>query len=505
MNSSELKKGAFLSYVILFLNGIIGLIYTPYLLFKLGQNEFGLFSLVSSIVAYLTIFDFGFGNAIIRYTAKFRAEKKINEQYSMFGLFFTIYSIIGVIVLVLGIIFYINIDYFFKNTMDNEEIEKAGILILIMIFNLSITFPFSIFGSIISGYEKYVFQKIIQIIRIILNTFLMIVLLEYGYKSIPLVICISFFNIFSLFVNWWYCIYKLNIKFHFKNFKLAFFKEISLYSFYIFLNVIMDKVYWGSGQFILASLIGTSAVAIFALAIQLQQMYMSFSTAITGVFLPKVTTLVTIENSEKQISDLFIKTGRIQFIVMSFILTGFILFGKQFIYLWAGESYGDVYTISLIFFIPLTVPLIQNMGITILQARNQMKFRSVLYIIIALLSLFFQIPLAKKYGSIGVAIAISFALTVGQILIMNIYYYKKQNIDIPSFWKEIGKMSIIPALIGIGTYYLFNHFDIVSVLDFIIAIFVFTFIYYSCFWFFSMNKYEKELLKKPLYTLFFKK
>ncbi len=165
-------------------------------------------------------------------------------------------------------------------------------------------------------------------------------------------------------------------------------------------------------------------------------MYMQFSTAISGVFLPKVTTMVAKNKTDQEISELFIRTGRIQFCVMSFILSGFVLFGKQFIALWAGDGYSDAYIIALLFFIPLIVPLIQNLGITILQARNQLRFRSLLYIIIALCSLGLQIPLAKHYGGIGCAVAIASALTIGQILVMNIYYHRNQGINILSFWKN---------------------------------------------------------------------
>lgn len=112
---------------------------------------------------------------------------------------------------------------------------------------------------------------------------------------------------------------------------------------------------------------------------------------------------------------------------MAFILSGFIVFGKYFIRFWAGDGYGDAYTIALLFLVPLTIPLIQNLGITILQARNQMRFRSEVYVIIALISLGFQIPLAKYYGGIGCAMAIAGALTLGQIIVMNIYYHKSRG------------------------------------------------------------------------------
>ena len=78
--TNEIKLGAILSYVILGLELIVGLVYTPILTKMLGQAEYGLYSLAASIIAYLTVLDLGFGNAIIRYTAKYRAEGKVREQ-----------------------------------------------------------------------------------------------------------------------------------------------------------------------------------------------------------------------------------------------------------------------------------------------------------------------------------------------------------------------------------------------------------------------------------------
>jgi O-antigen/teichoic acid export membrane protein len=222
---------------------------------------------------------------------------------------------------------------------------------------------------------------------------------------------------------------------------------------------------------------------------------MSFSTAISGILLPKITALTTQKNSEKQVSDLFIRTGRLQFIVMSFILSGFVVFGRQFIELWVGNSYSDAYYICLLFFFPLLVPLIQNVAISILQARNQMRFRSLLYLVISLVSFVASLPLTKYYGVIGCAIATSCALFLGHVLIMNIYYQKRVDLDIISFWKEIIKMAIIPFILSLGSLYLLNNLIISNWISFIIGIICFSLLYIPLFWLFSMNKYEKDLVK----------
>ncbi len=505
MPVNQLKAGVVLNYVVIFLNTVVGLLYTPYMLRMMGQSEYGLYSLVASVIAYLTVLDLGFGNAIVRYTAKFRAEKKTEEQYEMFGMFFLLYLVIGIIAFGIGLGLYFNVDTLFGNTMTTVELGRARIMMLLLVANLAFTFPMSIWGSVIQAYEDFVFQKSLNIFRIILNTAVMICLLHFGYKAVAMVVVQTIFNVLTLVVNFIYCIRKLNIHiyFRFKHFHWGFLKEVAIYSFWIFLNAIMDRVYWSTGQFVLGAMVGTAAVAVFAIAIQLEGMYMQFSTAISSVFLPKVTAMVATNRSRKEISDLFIRTGRIQYIVLAYILSGFIIFGRQFIELWAGADYSDAYIISLLFFIPLTVPLIQNLGITILQARNEMKFRSVLYIIIALVSLAMQIVLTRFFGGIGCAMGVSGALVVGQILIMNVYYRRRQDLDIKTFWKEISKMSIIPIVLIFSSMLVIRHFFALdSWGKLILGIAAFSLVYIPLFFRFSMTDEERNLFISMFHKIF---
>ena len=505
MPINQLKAGVVLNYVVIILNTVVGLLYTPYMLRMMGQSEYGLYSLVASVIAYLTVLDLGFGNAIVRYTAKFRAEKKTEEQYEMFGMFFLLYLVIGIIAFGIGLGLYFNVGTLFGDTMTAVELDRARIMMLLLVANLAFTFPMSIWGSIIQAYEDFVFQKSLNIFRIILNTAVMICLLHFGYKAVAMVVVQTIFNVLTLVVNFIYCRRKLNIHiyFRFKHFHWGFLKEVAIYSFWIFLNAIMDRVYWSTGQFVLGAMVGTAAVAVFAIAIQLEGMYMQFSTAISSVFLPKVTAMVATNRSRKEISDLFIRTGRMQYIVLAYILSGFIIFGRQFIELWAGADYSDAYIISLLFFIPLTVPLIQNLGITILQARNEMKFRSVLYIIIALVSLAMQIVLTRYFGGIGCAMGVSGALVVGQILIMNVYYRRRQDLDIKTFWKEISKMSIIPIVLIFSSMLVIRHFFALdSWGKLILGIAAFSLVYIPLFFRFSMTDDERNLFISMFHKIF---
>ena len=496
-SNKEIKLGAILSYIIIFTNMVIGVLYTPILTNKLGQSEYGLYSLVTSIISYLTILDFGFGNAIIIYTARYRVNGEKEKQEKLHGMFFLIYTFIGIIAGIIAIAIWSNANNLFSNSMSVEEIEKAKILLGILTFNLVVTFPLSVFSSIITAYEKFVFSKVLNLTRIILNPIIMVILLNIGYKSVGLVILTTALNIITLILNFFYCKTKLNIKLKLGKLDFSLLKEIMAYSVWVFLNSIMDKINWALDQFILGIYAGTVSVAIYSVAGNLNQMYVNFSTAISGVLLPRVTEMEEKKATDREFTDIFIRTGRLQYIVMALIMSGFVLYGREFInLLWVGPNYDESYFIACILMIPSTVPLIQNVGLNILQAKNKYKFRVIVLLIFAGINVIISIILSKTLGGIGAAMGTAISVLLGQIIFMNVFYYKKIKINIPLFWKNILKMSIPMIIVIIIAILIKQVWKINSSLILIMQILIYTIIYIILVWNKSMNYDEKNMIKK---------
>ena len=223
-------------------------------------------------------------------------------------------------------------------------------------------------------------------------------------------------------------------------------------------------------------------------------MYMTFSNSISNVLLPRLTMLANKKGTEHEVSELFIKAGRIQSLIMAFILSGFIVFGRVFINFWAGSDYSESYYITLIFFIALFIPTVQTTGYVILQARNRMKFRSLVYLGISVISLVMQVVLTKRFGIIGCACAIGGALLLGQGLIMNMYYSRKQSIEIGTFWREIFHILIVPLILSI-VFSLVNLNNIFSnVYYFVTGIVIYSLLYMFLSYYIALNPYEKGLL-----------
>lgn len=502
MNDSEQRKsGAILSYVSIILATLVQLIYTPFLIRMLGQSEYGLYSLVYSIIGYLTVLDLGFGNAIVVYTSKYRAQKKYDEEKKLHGMFFVIFCIIGVIAMLAGIILYFNVEPLFSKTMTSIEIEKAKIMMLILTFNLGITFIFNIYSSIISAYEKFTFQKIMTILNTILKPLFMIPLLFLGFKSITMCVIVTIVNTLIMLSNYIYCKNKLNIKIKFQGFDKKLFKEIFGYSFFIFLGVIVDKINWSVDQFVLGAVSGTIAVSVYSVASQINTLFVNLSTAVSNVMLPKISKMVAKDATTEELTNELIKVGRIQYYIIFLLASGLTLFGKEFILTWVGKEYLESYYVALLLIIPVCFPLIQNLGLSIMQAMNKYKFKSISTFVMSIFNIFISIYLAGKFGAIGAALGTTIALVICNIILINIYYYKVIKLNIMKFWKEIIKMTIpfllpIAIIIGIMKYIKLSGYIYILIFGGIYSL-----LYFLTCYFISMNEYEKGMVNKILIKL----
>lgn len=504
-DSKNRKLGAVLSYVSIIVSTLISLVYTPFMIRSLGQSEYGLYSLISSVIGYLTLLDLGFGNAIVVYTVKYRAQKKFEEEKKLHGMFFIIFCIIGLIAGIGGLILYFNVNNLFGNTMNSLELHKAKIMMLILTFNLVISFIFSIYGCILNAYEKFVYQKVISILNTILRPIIMIPLLFLGYKSITMVVVITVLNILVLLSNYLYCRNKLNIRIKFSGFDKTIFKTILGYSIWLFLCSIVDKANWSVDQFILGTVSGTIAVSVYSVASTLNQLFLNLSTAISGVLLPKISGMVAKKVEPEVLTGEMIKVGRIQYYIMFLVCTVLVFVGRNFIIWWAGSEYEDAYYVALILIIPLCFPLIQNLGLSIMQAMNRYKFKAVSTFIMALFNIAMSYFLAKSYGPVGTAIGTAAALIVCNIILINIYYYKVIKLDVIKFWKDILIMTIkfIPSIIFILMLMYFIKLD--GIIGVIVYGGLYTGIYCLNAYFIVMNEYEKNILDKLLIKLKLKK
>jgi O-antigen/teichoic acid export membrane protein len=500
MRSNQLRSGIYLSYVSLFITNITNLILTPFIIKSLGQSDYGLYMLIGAFVGYIAILDFGLGDTTTRYIAKYRAERDKKGEESFIFTTFIIYILISLVVLIVGIILFFNLEIIFGESLSIREFEIAKTMFVILVFNLALTLPLNLFKGIISGYERFTFPRILTITRTVLRAIFIVIFLTVGYNAVAIVLIDATMNIALMLIYILFVYLKLNVKIQFHVIKMKTLKEILSYSSLIFISVIVDQIYWRIGHLVLGVVASTNEVAIFAIGIVLGQYFITFSTAISGVFLPRITKMIVKKASGEDLTNILIKTGRLQFLVLGLVLGLFILFGHKFVLLWAGQGYSTSWIVALLVMIPLIIVLTQTIGISILQAKNLHGFRAIAYLFISIINTMISIYMSRRYGAVGAAMGTTLSLVLGNIIVMNLYYHYKVKINIQRFYNEI--FGLILSLIGsLGIGSLLLIFSNTSWLVLILQCVLFCLIYFVIMWVFGMNNFEKLLLKRELFKL----
>ena len=501
--SKQIGWGAILSYMNMAVSAIITLSYTPFMLRMLGQSEYGLYNTVASTVASLSVLSLGFGSSYVRFFSEYKARNDTESINSLNGMFLLVFSILGTIVFICGTLMIIRIEAIFAEGIIGEELKRARILMTLLVIHLAVSFPASVFTSIITANEEFIFQKTVSMIQQILVPIVCIPLLLNGKGSIGMVIGTTFIGYSIYLLNAAFVIFKIKSHFSFSGFDRRLLFSIATYSGFIALNLIVDQINLNIDKILLGRYRGTMSVAIYSVGFTLYHFYQMFSTSISNVFIPRVHLIwsngsISTKEKNRRLSEMFAAIGRIQLMVLLLIVSGIAFFGRPFIKIWAGEGYENAYYVVLILAISSIVPLTQNVGIEIQRAKNRHQFRSVLYSLMAVINLVLSIYLCQIYGEVGSAIGTAISFVVANTILMNIYYGKRLKINLRLYWKYFVNtiISVIPAFcIGV-LFCRKNNLSNLSIL--LSSIVLYSIIYFICIYIFACTKNEKNIIRKWL-------
>lgn len=498
---NQLKVGVILSYLSTVLNMLIQLIYTPVMIRLLGQSEYGLYTLVGSVVSYLSLFSLGFTGAYLRFYSQRKAENDADGIARLNGMFLILFMAMSAAAFFCGMTLVQFPRQILGGNLTAPELNTAQTLMLILVVNIALTFPSGLLDSIVSAHEKFLFQRVVSLVGVVCNPLLALPLLLMGFGSVAVVSVTTLITMMKLAVNVFYCRRVLHIRFAFKGFDFHVLREIAGFSFFLFLNMIIDQINWSVDKFILGRVSGTGAVAIYGVGSQINSLVITFSTAISSVFAPRVNRIAAENTSERnqRFTALLTRVGRIQYLILMLIVSGFVVFGKYFItHLFSTAEYEQAYPVALLLILPAFVPLIQNLGIEIQRSINKHRIRAVIYLAMALLNVAISIPLAKAFGPVGSALGTAIGLILANGIIMNVYYQNGIGMSMVYFWKNIASLSkgmIIPALVGAWIMKMIV-FD--NLICYFITIVLYSAVYCASMWFFGMNSEEKALVRKPI-------
>lgn len=447
MNSSkQIKVGAIISYGTIVFHIVAGLIYTPWLLSQIGQSDYGLYTLATSLIT-IFVMDFGLGAAVSRYVSRYRAQNEQTVVNDFLGMVYKLYMIIDAAVFSVLLIIYFLIDNIYIN-LSVEEIEKFKILYIIVALFSVISFPFSNLNGILNAYEEFIVLKLCDFFNKAFNILFVVIALLLGWGVYALVSVNAIVGLITILIKLLVIKQKTPVKVNFTHVDKSMLKEIFGFSMWTTVGNILQRLILGISPSIIAAVCsaGSTEVAIFGLASTVEGYVYTFATAINGMFMPRISKIVVDGEKNTKLMPLMIKVGRIQLILIGLVSVGFLALGKSFIVdIWNKPDFEQSYYCAILLLLPNMLYLPMQIANTTLVVENKVKTQAQVFMVMSVVNVVLSLFFSYFWGAIGAALAVFIAYMV-RVVLMIIVYQKKMELNIVKFFKDVF-LSILPYLL----------------------------------------------------------
>ncbi len=439
------RAGALASYAYSIGQVIVNLIYVPLLLGGIGQSEYGVYQMIGSIIAYLSIINSTFSAGATRFYCKYYALGDEEGMANTLGILKRIYLVAYVVVFAAALILMGVLNVVYRGSFSAWEIQESCVMLAVLALNLVLTMNNTVSIACITAHEEFAFLKLSQLVTLVLQPILILVIIHFQPFAFAVTLVQLMCNFLLRVVQQLFARKKLGMDDRLRFLDKALEKQIIVFSGAVVFGVVADQIFWKTDQLIIGYMYGTSAVAIYSVGSQIVNAYSPLGFAVSSVFMPKVSELWHANRDKAAISELFVRVSRVALYPLLAVLLGFIVFGQDFIRLWAGDGYRAAYWVAVLEMVPFTIDVSQNIGLTILQVMNRYGFRAKMYLVAAILNIGLTAALAQQFGVVGAAVASGIAMLVSSGLILNWFYQARIGLDMGAWWRSVLR-EILPMI-----------------------------------------------------------
>lgn len=495
--NKQIKFGALLSYLSIFLSVVAGLIYTPWMIRQIGESDYGLYTLANSLITFFLV-DFGLSSATGRFISKYIAEGKQAEAEGFLGVVYKLYLAIDAVIFTLLLLLFFSLDSIYVN-LTPVELEKFKIVYAIAGLYAVINFPFVNLNGILLANEKFIHQKFADILSRFLTIGLTVISLLCNLGLYSLVAVHAIAGLITVLYKY-LAIRKTTetkINFHYKN--RALYRQIFSFSLWSTVTMLAQRLIFNITPTVLGITVtaATSAIAAFGIVTTLEQYTYLFSMAIKGMFMPRIARIYAAEDSEKNIMPLMIGVGRFQFAVGGLIVAGFAVIGEEFLSYWIGSSFSpEQIRNAYLGFLLVTVPglFFNSLQIahTALIVQNKVKLEALVTAVTGLVNIALTFFLSTTFGMVGACLSIFVAYTI-RALLFHLVHHRVMGFDMALFFKRCYLNMAPPILLAGILGLILDHFLRSDTLLFLALKGGFVCLIYAVgVWLFSLSKAEQE-------------
>jgi O-antigen/teichoic acid export membrane protein len=390
-------------YAVITANVVIGLVLLPFNVAHLGPAAYGLWLLTASLTAYFSILDLGYGAALVRYVARYRAlgdARGINETASTL---FVAYGIVGIVGYVAAWVVSFHLGRFFA--IDAGQAEIGGAILRIVALQFALSLPFQTYGAVVNGFQRYDANNIVALVSAIVVAIVNVAILSGGYGLVPLVAATTAVRLVAL------GIYRANAYVIFPGLRvrpsLASWRrlhEVSGFSIYTFLIGAANRMNYSVDPLVIGAVLGSAPVALWGVAQRIIWSTQSLTNQLNTVLFPVVVDSDTRANA-RRLRRILIEGTRLSLATVLPITGALVILAGPLIRAWVGPGFEASVLVLQLLAAATAIRVGNATATTLLKGSGRHRFIAMSNLATALVNLALSIVLARYLGLPGVALA----------------------------------------------------------------------------------------------------
>lgn len=492
------SKGLTLSYLYLVLNTVIGIFMSAFIIRTVGQTDYGVYQSMTAFMSYLILLEFGMGSIMTRNISLCKKdgseEKNIRKSTSTI---WTVTLILGVAISVAAIVFWSVIDSVYAESLTPEQIVFGKKIFLFAAGTLIFGFITQPLNGFLIGYENYVFGKLIDTVKLVLRTGLLIVLLQWQ-QNVFLVVIVDFILSITCFViTFLYCVIKFHAKLIPKYFDRTVFRQMLPLAFAMMLQTIVNTANTSVDRFLISIMMTPENVSVYSVSMSMFSMFSSIATLPVTMFMPAIAKSIKAGLAGRELTETLVRPCRLNVLISGAVAFGFLCVGRPFVEIVFGDSYSASWLYAVIIMLPMFVNMTNAAAMNVLDVMRKRHVRSLILLGTTTINIILTIFAIKYIGMVGAAAATGLALIL-QTVLVNFYYSKKIGLSIGYLFKQSYEGLLIPYIAAACISLVVTSFLPNKYLQLFIGGIIFVAIFAVQYLTFGASSSEKAAIKKVL-------
>lgn len=436
--------GTVTKYALLFVQIGLGVVLMPFTIRHLGTDEYGLWMLVASCTAYFQLLDLGYGSALVRHVSDADARGDIATVNRVVSTFFVVYAALGAVAAAGIATLALWVAPGFPN-LSPTQIDTAQLVLAMLGARIVVGLPMTVFGAVTTARQRFALNSSVAIVVALANAAVTYLVLASGHGLLTLVASTTTVGLASYGAYIWTAKRTMpQLRIRISSFRPAILRDVTSFSVYVFMISVAAQIGFNLDNLVIGAALGTSAVAVYAVAFRLADYQRQLCNQLNGLLFPVVVRLEA-ERRSGDMREMLVETTRIALSLVTAVTICLIGFGSPLIDRWMGPGFDAA--VAPLYVLALTGIVLVGQGPlgNVLLGTGRHRLVAGVSLGEAFANLGLSLLLVPSVGMLGVAVGTAIPVVVANLFILLPAACNRVDLPLTTFVKRVATPGIVGA------------------------------------------------------------